>query len=66
MEKKSYMTPDVEVLSTETENLLAGSPLIDLEGGTGTLSDEVTDGPDMSPMKYGKKAGVIFPPSFRL
>lgn len=48
MEKKIYMTPDVEVLSTETENLLAGSPLIDLEGGTGTLSDDETDGPGLS------------------
>ena len=47
MEKKLYMTPAVEVVATEAEELLAGSFALDEEGGTGTVSDEIVDVPGM-------------------
>ena len=48
MEKKLYMTPEVEVVATEAEELLAGSFTLDEEGGTGTGSDDIVDIPGMS------------------
>ena len=48
MEKKLYMTPVVEVVATEAEELLAGSFVLDEDGGTGTVSDEIVDVPGMS------------------
>ena len=47
MEKKLYMTPAVEVVATEAEELLAGSFALDEDGGTGTVSDEIVDVPGM-------------------
>jgi len=48
MEKKLYMTPVVEVVATEAEELLAGSFDLDENGGTGIVSDEIVDVPGMS------------------
>lgn len=48
MEKKLYMTPAVEVVATEAEELLAGSFELNEEGGTGTVSDEIIDVPGLS------------------
>lgn len=47
MEKKLYMTPAVEVVATEAEELLAGSFELNEEGGTGTVSDEIIDVPGL-------------------
>jgi hypothetical protein len=48
MEKKMYMTPAVEVLATEAEELLAGSINLGDEGGTGTLGEGEVNGPGLS------------------
>lgn len=43
-----YMTPAVEVLATEAEELLAGSINLGDEGGTGTLGEGEVNGPGLS------------------